>query len=185
MLDTSIKLSQTRLGRLIHPGSVKHMAKYKLSIRDNSREIGRTDVNIDPITVGNIGDILTAVTTFRNAVAGITLGVLAKEALVMDETNISALAPTDPLAQRGIKWSVQYSDNTAFFDPGVNAIPNAGYQQIFTNTIPTADLSLLDDGEEELDLTTNPGLAFKTSWDAFVKSPYGGDSVLLRVYYAD
>jgi len=161
------------------------MAKFKLSIRDNSREISRSDFNIDPITVGNIGDILTATTTFRNAVAGITLGVLAKEALVMDETNLSALSPNDPLAQRGIKWSVQYSDNTAYFDPPVNAIPNAGYQQIFTNTIGTADLSLLDDGEEELDLTVNPGLAFKTAFDAFVKSPYGGDVTLLRVYYAD
>lgn len=161
------------------------MAKYKLSIRDNSRELGRSDYNIDPIGAGNIGDILTAVGVFKAAVAGITTGVLAKEALVMDETNLSALAPTDPLAQRGIKWSVQYADNTQFFDPPVNAIPNAGYQQIFTNSIPTADLSLLDDGEEELDLTVNPGLAFKTSFDAFVKSPYGGDAVLLRVYYAD
>jgi hypothetical protein len=161
------------------------MAKYKLSLRDNSREVGRSDFNIDPITVGNIGDILTAVGTFRTAVEGITLGVGAKESLVMDETNLSALAPTNPNAQRGIKWKVQYSDNTPFFDPPVNAIPNAGYQQIFTNSIPTADLSLLDDGEEELDLTAGPGLAFKTAFDAFVKSPYGGDTVLLRVYYAD
>lgn len=161
------------------------MAKFKLSIRDNSRELGRSDFNIDPITVGNIGDILTATAGFRAAVEGITLGVLAKEALVMDETNLSALAPTNPLAQRGVKWSVQYADNTAYFDPPLNAIPNSGYQQIFTNTIGTADLSLLDDGEEELDLTAGAGLAFKTAFDSFVKSPYGGDAVLLRVYYAD
>lgn len=161
------------------------MAKYKLSIRDNSREITRTDINIDDITVGNIGDILTAVGTFRAAVEGITLGVMAKEALVMDETNLSAAAPASPLAQRGVKWKVQYADNTQFFDPPVNAIPNAGYQQIFTNTIGTADLSLLDGGEEELDLTTGPGATFKAQWDAFVKSPYGGDTVLLRVYYGD
>jgi hypothetical protein len=161
------------------------MAKYKLSIRDNSREITRTDFNIDDIGVGNIGDILTAVGTFKAAVDGIVLGVLAKEALVMDETNLSALAPANPLAQRGIKWHAQYSDNTAFFDPGVNAIPNAGYQQIFTNSIGTADLSLLADGEEELNLTAGVGLAFKTAFDAFVKSPYGGDAVLLRVYYGD
>lgn len=161
------------------------MAKYKLTLRDNSRETTRTDVNIDPIGVGNIGDILAAVTVFRNAVDGITLGTMAKEALVMDETNISASAPTDPTAQRGIKWNVQYADNTAFFDAPVNAIPNAGYQEIFTNTIGTANLALLANGEEELDLTVNPGLAFKTAWDSFVKSPYGGNAVLLRVYYAD
>lgn len=161
------------------------MAKYKLSIRDNSREITRSDFNIDDITVGNIGDILTAITTFKTAVNGILLGVLAKESLVMDETNLSALAPTDPLAQRGIKWKIQYTDNTQYFDPPVNAIPNAGFQQIFTNTLGTADLSLLDDGQEELDLTAGPGLAFKTIFDTFIKSPYGGDAVLLRVYYGD
>lgn len=161
------------------------MAKYKLTLRDNSRETTRSDFNIDDITVGNIGDILTAVGTFRSAVDGITLGTPAKEALVMDETNLSAAAPSNPLAQRGVKWKVQYSDNTQYFDPPVNAIPNAGYQQIFTNTIGTANLALLEDGEEDLDLTAGAGLAFKTSFDAFVKSPYGGDAVLLRVYYAD
>lgn len=161
------------------------MAKYKLSIRDNSREITRSDFNIDPITVGNIGDILTAIGTFKTAVDGIILGVLAKESLVMDETNISAAAPTNPLAQRGIKWSAQYADNTAFFDAPVNAIPNAGYQQIFTNTIGTADLSLLANGEEELSLTAGAGLAFKTAFEALIKSPYGGDAQLLRVYYGD
>jgi hypothetical protein len=161
------------------------MAKYKLSIRDNSREIGRSDFNISPITVGNIGDILTAIGTWKTAVQGIILGVEAKEALVMDETNLSALAAASTAAQRGIKWTVQYTDNTQFFDPPVNAIPNAGYQQIFTNTIPTANLSLLATGQEDLNLASGPGLAFKTIFDTFIKSPYGGQGVLLRVYYSD
>lgn len=161
------------------------MAKYKLSIRDNSKELTRSDWNIDPITVGNIGDILTAITTFKTAVTGIVLGTLAKEALVMDETNLSALSPSNVLAQRGIKWTVQYTDNTPFFDPGVNAIPNKGYQQIFTNTIGTAKISLLSDGDEDLPLTSGPGQAFATIFNTFVKSPYGGDGLLLRVYYAD
>lgn len=160
------------------------MAKYKLSMRDNSREISRSDFHIDPIDVSNIGDILSAVGTFRAAVEGITLGVAAKEALVMDETNLSGLAPTNPLAQRGIKWTVSYLDVTEYFDIG-NAIPNAGFQQPFTNTIGTADLSLLANGAEELSLTANPGLAFKTAFDALVKSPYGGSVSLQRVYYAD
>lgn len=160
------------------------MAKFKLSIRDNSRELSRSDFHIDPIDVTNIGDILTAVGIFRGAVDAITLGVMAKEALVMDETNLSALAPTNPLAQRGIKWAVQYADVTEYFDIA-NAIPNAGYQQIFTNTIGTADLSLLANGEEELSLASGPGAAFKVAFDNLIKSPYGGSVSLLRVYYAD
>jgi hypothetical protein len=161
------------------------VAKYKITLRDNSRETKRSDFNIQSVTVDSIPVILTNVGNFKTALANITLGVLAKEALVMDETNLSALAPTDPLAQIGVQWHVQYADDTPFFDPGINAIPNAGYQQIFTNTVGTADLSLLADGEEELDLTVNPGLAFKTAFDNLVRSPYGGVANLLRVYYGD
>lgn len=161
------------------------MAKYKLAIRDNTRELTRTEFNIDPIGVGNIGDILAALTPFKSAVQAIILGVLAKESLIMDETNLSSAKPTDPAAQRGIKWSVQYSDTTQYFDPGTNAIPNKGYNQIFTNTLGTAKLSLLVDGAEDLVLTTGVGATFKTQFDGLVKSPYGGSVSLLRVYYAD
>lgn len=160
------------------------MAKYKLSIRDNSRELTRSEFNIDPIDVSNLGDILSAIGAFKTATDGIVLGVLAKEALVMDETNLSALAPSNPVAQRGVKWSVQYADVTEYFDIG-NAIPNAGYQQIFTNTLGTADLALLANGAEDLVLTTGAGATFKTAFEALVKSPYGGSVSLLRVYYAD
>lgn len=161
------------------------MAKAKYSLRDNSRELGRTEFNIPDITVDSIGQILTDFGLFRDAIGSICLGVMAKEALVMDETNLSALAPTDKQAQRGIKWSVQYTDNQQYFDPPVNAIPNAGYQQIFTNTIPTANLDLLTAGSEELNLATNPGSTFKTRFEAIVRSPYGGTVTLLRVYYSD
>lgn len=161
------------------------MAKAKYSLRDNSRELGRAEFNIPDITVDSIGQILTDFGNFRTAIDGITLGVMAKEALVMDETNLSALAPTDPQAQKGIKWTVQYTDNQQYFDPPVNAIPNAGYQQIFTNTIPTANLSLLANGAEELNLAAGPGLAFATAFNAIVRSPYGGTTTLLRVYYSD
>jgi len=161
------------------------MAKVKFSIRDNSREITRTELNIADITVANLGQQLTDMGTFRTALDGIILGVIAKEALVMDETNLSAAVPASSLAQRGIKWSVQYADVTQYFDPPTNAIPNAGYQQIFTNSIGTAEIALLVSGQEDLDLTAGVGLAFKNAFDGFIVSPYGGQTSLLRVYYAD
>lgn len=161
------------------------MAKGKLSIRDNNRELTRTEVNIPAFTVDSIGQTLTDWGAYKTATAAIVEGVLAKEALILDETNLSAAAPTSPTAQRGIKWSVQYADITQFFDPPVNAIPNAGYQEIFTNTLGTAKLSLLADGVEDLDLTAGAGLAYKTAFDKIVRSPYGGRVSLLRVYYSD
>lgn len=161
------------------------MAAAKFSLRDNSREIGRTDITIRDITVDSIGDVLTDFGDLRTAIEGITLGVMAKESLVMDETTLSALAPASTLAQRGVKWAVTYIDNQPFFDPPVNAIPNAGYQKPFTNHIPTADLSLLESGQEELDLTAGPGLAFKNAWEALARSPYGGNTLVISVKYVD
>lgn len=161
------------------------MAKIKYALRDNSREIGRTDINIEEVTVDRLPVILTNVGALRTAIEGITLGVMASEALVMDETTLSALAAASPLAQRGIKWAVTYVDNQAFFDDPVNAIPNEGYQKVFTNHIPTADLSLLASGSEELNLAANPGLAFKTAWEASGRSPYGGTVTVISVKYVD
>lgn len=161
------------------------MAKGKLSIRDNSSELSRVEVWIPAFTVDSIGQTLTDWGAYKTATQGIIRGVLAKEALILDETNLSALTPSSTEAQRGIKWSIAYTDITQYFDAPVNAIPNKGYQQIFTNTLPTANLSLLTSGEEDLNLAAGPGLAYKTAFDALIRSPYGGRVSLLRVYYAD
>lgn len=161
------------------------MAKGKLSVRDNSRELTRMEINLPLITVDAIGQILTDWGAYKTATAAIIRGVLAKEIITLDEQNLSALSPASTEAQRGVKWSIQYADTTEFFDPPANAIPNAGYQEIFTNSLGTANLSLLTNGDEELNLAAGVGLAYKTAFEAIARSPYGGRVTLLRVFYAD
>ncbi len=161
--------------------------EYKLSFRDNSREIARTQVHLGDITAVSLPGTLTAVGAFRTAIGNITLGYFASESLIVDETTLSGDAPTDPNAQRGVKWTAGYIDTMQWLPAPApaNTIPNPGYQKIFTYQIPTADLSLLVSGQEELDLTSGPGLAFKTSFDGLCRSPYRGTVSLQYVRYVD
>jgi len=148
------------------------------TMRDNNGDTGSFGIHTGAVTAVSLPGLLTQVGTIRAAVEGITLGVAAAERLAVFNTKLSALRAASPVAQVETKWVVGYHDNTAFFDDPVNAIPNAGYQKPFTFEVPTADYSLLDDGEELLDLTVNPGLAFKTAIEATARSPYGGVAVV-------
>lgn len=159
--------------------------ELKFTLRDNSAETSRVEIHTGSVDAVSLPGLLTEVGAMRTAIEGLTLGVVAAEALSVFETKLSALAAASQLAQRGIKWTAGYSDSQQFFDPGVNAIPNAGYQKIFTFQIPTADLSLLASGEEELDLTAGAGLAFKTAFENTARSPYGGTTTLLYIKYTD
>jgi hypothetical protein len=105
-------------------------------------------------------------------------GVIANEQQDVFNTILSQALPTDQDAQRGNKWLVSYHDNTQFFDPPVNAIPNDAYLRKFRVMIPTANNSLLADNENDLDITAGAGLAFKTAFEAVAKSPAGGTVVI-------
>jgi hypothetical protein len=68
----------------------------------------------------------------------------------------SGSAPSDPVAQREVKWLVRYHDA-------------AGRK--YSVEIPTADLSLLDTDSEFLDLAATYPAAFKTAFEDVVVSP--------------
>jgi hypothetical protein len=159
--------------------------ELKFTLRDNSAETGRVEIHTGDVTASSLPGLLTQVGALRTAIDGITIGVMAGEALSVFETKLSSASAASPLAQKGVKWTVGYADITAFFDDPVNAIPNAGYNKIFTQTIPTADLTLLPTGEEELDLTANPALAFVTAFENTARSPYGGRVNVLYIRYSD
>lgn len=159
--------------------------ELKFAIRDNSGELGRSNIHTGNVTAASLPGLLTQIGALRTAIDGLSIGVMAKESLSVFETDLSAARPNDPLAQRGVKWTVGYHDNTPFFDDPVNAIPNIGYQKAFTFTIAAADLSLLDDGEEELDLAGTEAAAFVTAFQATARSPYGGAVIVDYIKYTD
>jgi hypothetical protein len=151
---------------------------YTLSLRDWEGSIGTMEVNTGLVTALTLPGLLTQIGALRTATAALVRGVVANEQQTVFNTILSQDLPTSQDAQRGNKWLVSYHDNTAFFDAPLNAIPNDAYLRKFRVMIPTANNSLLADNENDLDLTTGPGLAFKTAFEAIAKSPAGGSVVV-------
>lgn len=158
--------------------------ELEFKIRDNSRELGSVEIHTGAVTAASLPGLLTEVGALRTAIDGLVIGTMAKESLKVFDTILSGAAPTDTNAQRGIKWTVGYYDETQFIDV-VNAVANPGYLKNFKITIPTADLSLLADGQEELDLTAGAALAFVTAFENTARSPYGGTTKITYIKYTD
>lgn len=114
-------------------------------------------VPIATLTAANVVAQQGLQTAFNVAVAGITLGQVNKTTLVYAETQGVPGPSSNPLAQREIKWLCRYHDAT----------DNQNYQI----SLGTADISLLENNSEFLDLTADEGLAFKDAWEDFVVSP--------------
>jgi hypothetical protein len=151
---------------------------YTLSIRDWDKKMGDMQVNTGLVTSLTLPALLTQIGALRTATAALVIGTVANEKQTVFDTILSQAVPTDPMAQRGNKWLVSYHDNTQFFDPPVNAIPNDAYLRKFRVMIPTANNDLLSANDTFLDLTAGPGLAFKTAFEAVAKSPAGGSVVI-------
>jgi hypothetical protein len=147
---------------------------YGLSFIDSSNEASKTDFNIGDLTAISLAGALTQMGALRTAIEGVVLGTVSVSRWG-DSDILSSTRPTDPLCQRGVKWSVLMEDSVTHTK--------------FTNKIPTADLSLLPlvggVRSEDLDLTAGAGLALKTAIDALAKSPAGNAASVLRIYYSD
>jgi hypothetical protein len=116
-------------------------------------------VNFAGITIGNLGDILSQWGALKTETENITLGVLAQETLVLDQTIISAAVPVSAFAQRELKIEVQYVGNTS--------------GKKFQLEIPTPDLSALtlNNTDEIVLADAGPMAAWVTAFETLAKSP--------------
>lgn len=154
---------------------------YTVSIRDWDKKIGTVQVNTGLVTALTLPALLTQIGALRTAIDNISIGVIANEKQEVFDTILSDATPASAFAQRGNKWLVIYHDDTQFFDPPVNAIPNDAYLVKYRVMIPCADNSLLAANNTFLDITAGVGLAFKTAFEAIAKSPAGGSVVVESV----
>lgn len=115
-------------------------------------------VAITTLTAGNVAAQVTLQTDYDTALAGLTLGQVHETVLEFARTQGVPGPSSNPLAQRENKWLARYHDAVTY--------------QKMTVSYGTADLSLLTNNSEFLDLTTTPGSTFKTAFEAFVKSNY-------------
>ena len=147
---------------------------YGVSMIDSSNEVGKSDFNIGDLTALSLAGALTQMGALRTAIQNVTLGTVAVSRWG-DADILSSTRPTDPLCQRGVKWTVLMEDTVT--------------HKKFSNRLPTADLSLLPlvggVRSEDLDLTTGAGAALKTAIEALCKSPADNSVAVLRVYYSD
>lgn len=156
---------------------------YSLTMLDYSKEKSVSRFNTGAVTAVSLPGLLTEIGTLRGAIDGITLGTLNRESLAVFDTPLSNVPPTDKNAQREDKWLVTYEDNTQFFDPPTNAIPNEGYRKLFSVEIATPDRTLVVNNSDFADITAPPMSAFVAAFEAMCKSPYGGTAHVISVKY--
>jgi len=125
---------------------------------DYSGEKSATTIYNGAITALSIGGFLTEFGQMRTTIDNITLGTPHAEQWVGDKTVLSNDLPTNPFAQRELKWLVRYKGNTT--------------QKIFTLEIPCADpTGRLVAGTDKADLTEASMAAFVTRFQSFARTP--------------
>jgi len=99
------------------------------------------------------------VIALSDAIEDLIIGQLAERAFTSSVAEPNTVAPTNPFAQRELKWLVTYQDATT-----------GDLQQC---EIAAPDLSLLVPGSDLLDLAGTEGAAFVDAFEAFVQSAAG------------
>lgn len=158
------------------------MAGYaNLTLRDESNETSTVSFTLGNITAVSIAGTLAAWGPFRDALAALSLGEVAKEQMTVFNTVLSNDLPSDPYAQRELKWLVQYEDSQAFFDAPVNAIPNEGYLRRHTFAIPIANLyaDRKVPNEDKANFDSDFWIDFKAAAEGLLRSPSGGTITIL------
>lgn len=137
---------------------------WSLTIADNTinKRTGKPEttnaaVAIITLTAANVVAQQALLATLSGALAAITLGVFRTAETVFTRNLLSSAPAASVLAQRENKWLFRYHGNSTF--------------QNFTVSYGTADLTLLESGEEFLDIVADEGLAVKDAFEAVVRSP--------------
>lgn len=141
------------------------MAKLIIPYIDYSQESATVTTRVaDAIADGDI-------TTLFNAIVGVTVDGAQKSKLQVEtpKNGTDAGKATDPLAQREIKWFVSYLDATA--------------NKFGSFEIPCADLTLLANNTDKMDLSSGAGLTLVTQIESFVKSQDGNAVVVQSITF--
>lgn len=158
--------------------------QYSLTIGDYDSEVSTMSVHTGAVTAVSLPGLLSDLNDLRVATLGLILGNVWSDQLRAFKTPgaNSGIPPTDQNAQVERKWLVTYRDAQPYFDPPVNAIPNAGFGKIFNVEIATANAELLEDHSEFLSLDpAAPGGEWAAAFEAVGRSPYGGTVEVISI----
>lgn len=134
------------------------MARAVMTLIDESLEKTTVAVNSAALSAGNFAAQETAWTALRTAMQALTLGGTVQHSLGQF-TPLSYVVPTDPFAQREMKWLISYTGDTS--------------GKTFQIELGTADIGNGHKvaGSDRADLTDADWVAFITAFEAFVRSP--------------
>lgn len=141
------------------------------TIEDYSNETSESSMNVGIVTGASLPGLLANLGTFEAALDAVIIGSISKKALKVYDNPTGADAPTNPYAQREIRWIVHYHDSQESF--GLE--PNTSFGRQYTVTYGCPDLSLLDpDNRDMMLISSGAGLTFVTEFRDCFLAPSGG-----------
>lgn len=145
----------------------------EIKMTDWSKESMQFSFPIAEINAANYAAAITAIGTFRTALAAVTLGAVNVEKISCRRTSeVPPLTPASSVAQREASWWCIFQDN-------VNG-------KRFSVRIPTPDLvdaTLQMANTDTADLTNADWVAFKTAVQAIIRSEDNNACTLLSVHH--
>jgi len=146
-----------------------------VTMRDHTRELSTVSWNVQDITALNFLAITQNLDEMRVTIEALTTGTVAAVGFTRTfaDNGITIDAPLGKFSQRETKWLVTMRDQKRFLDL-LNTIANPGFGKIFSLEIPTADLELLGDDTEILNLGANASAI--ASIETNVKSPSNAEA---------
>jgi len=133
--------------------------------RDGTPEFSTTEFPLVNLTAANLAAQTTLLSALRTATEAIVMGDLRQDVVTQSRPIISTSRPSDTEAQREKKWLLRAHGATS--------------NQKSRWNVGTANLGLLPDGSEFLDLTTGAGQDFKEAFDAVVHNPRDGAELMV------
>jgi len=126
-------------------------------ITDYSNEKSNFGVNSTVLTAGNFAAQQTLAAALAGAIEDLTIGELTKQTALVPVVDTPAI-PTDPYAQRELKWLVRYQGDTS----GKMFSIEIAAPDITGNVVVNTDVA---------NLASADWAAFVTAFEAYAKSP--------------
>lgn len=135
-------------------------SRTNFTIRDYSNELSNFGVTSLSLSAANFDAQLAALASLSSAVENLTIGHLDKYAVATIPLD-TPITPSDPFAQRELKWLVSYTGDVSgkLFQIEI-AAPDAT-----DNLVPNSDLA---------DIGSADWLAFVAAFEAVARSPDNG-----------
>lgn len=145
------------------------VSRHNRSYIDYSEEISSLSFYVQQINAGNLVATQGQINAIGLALLDLTLGALKNTQTILEFSASNPTPPTDPYAQRELKWLVSYRDNVTLREYQIE--------------IPCADLTdNLLANTDKADLASTDWAAFVTAFEAGAKSLDGNAVTVLDAF---